>query len=110
MRSRSREVAADAERHRAVLERVQVHGHIPAEPGTWKLRQIESPAQREVRIRRKPGDRAMQIDDEAGNGRRRLLGVSRMCTAEDNGEHAKNYEGSQRSVNCTSAHWSRKSG
>ena len=94
VRPRCRHAAADAERHRAVLERVRVDGDVAAKPSARKLRRIESPAQREVRIGGKRCGRAMEIDDKAGNGRR-LLRVSRRGAADDSRKRAENSDRSQ---------------
>ena len=75
-----------------------MNGQVATQTPAGKFQLTKSPAQREVRIIGKRADGAVEIDDEARDGRRPLLlRVSLLCAAEDPGEHAENGDRSQRS-------------
>ena len=87
VRPRCHDATANPERDRAVLERIRMDRHVATKPPTGEFTRIESPAQGEIRIGGKPGKGAMNIEDEARNGRQ-LLRVGLPCAAEDGGERA----------------------
>ena len=72
MRAESRETATEAKRDGAKPERIQVDGDVSPECSARELGEREPSAEREQGVAGKTSDRAVEINDEARDGRRLL--------------------------------------